>query len=313
MTKVFVDGSHGTTGLKIFNRIAKRDDIELLQIDEEKRKDPTERAKLINESDVTFLCLPDEASIESVSLVKNDNVKIIDTSTAHRINPQWAYGFPELNAQLREKIANSNRIAVPGCYASGFIAIVHALISQGVMPKDYPVTCYAVSGYTGSGNYGINQYNDPNRRKDLDSPRQYGTQQQHKHLPEMVAISGLERTPFFGPHICDYPCGMVVSIPIFTDLLTKKYTRANIQEILAQHYEGQQFVKVRPLDYTNAMIAANTFEGRDDMEIEVCGNDDRILITARFDNLGKGSSGAAMQCLNVALGIDEATGLNLGE
>lgn len=313
MTKIFIDGSQGTTGLKIFNRFENRSDIELLQIDESKRKNASERAKMINESDITFLCLPDAASIEAVSLVTNDKVKIIDTSTAHRTNPEWAYGFAELDKSFRDKIRTSNRIAVPGCYASGFNSIVYPLIASGVLPKDYPITCYAMSGYTGAGKNGIAQYENPEREIELDSPRQYALTQEHKHLKEMKAISGLERVPFFAPHICDYPCGMVVSIPIFTDMLTKKMTKADIQSLFAEHYAGEQFVKVRELGYSASMIGANNFDGRDDMEIEINGNDDRILITSRFDNLGKGASGAAIQCLNIALGIDEATGLNLGE
>lgn len=313
MTKIFIDGSQGTTGLKIFNRFENRNDIELLHIDESKRKDAAERAEMINASDITFLCLPDAASMEAVSLVKNENVKIIDTSTAHRTNPDWAYGFAELDKSFREKIRTSNRIAVPGCYASGFNSIVYPLIASGVMPKDYPVTCYAVSGYTGAGKKGIAQYEDSGRDKELDSPRQYALTQEHKHLKEMKAISGLDRTPIFAPHICDYPCGMVVSIPIFTDMLTRKMNKADIQKLFAEHYSGEQFVKVRELGYTDAMLGANNFAYRDDMEIEINGNDDRIVITSRFDNLGKGASGAAIQCLNIALGIDEATGLNLGE
>lgn len=313
MTKIFIDGSQGTTGLKIFNRFENRNDIELLHIDESKRKDAAERAEMINASDITFLCLPDAASMEAVSLVKNENVKIIDTSTAHRTNPDWAYGFAELDKNFREKIRTSNRIAVPGCYASGFNSIVYPLIASDVMPKDYPVTCYAVSGYTGAGKKGIAQYEDSGRDKELDSPRQYALTQEHKHLKEMKAISGLDRTPIFAPHICDYPCGMVVSIPIFTDMLTRKMNKADIQKLFAEHYSGEQFVKVRELGYTDAMLGANNFAYRDDMEIEINGNDDRIVITSRFDNLGKGASGAAIQCLNIALGIDEATGLNLGE
>ncbi len=313
MTKIFIDGSQGTTGLKIFKRFENRSDVELLRIDEDKRKSANERAKMINSSDITFLCLPDAASIEAVGLVENDNVKIIDTSTAHRTNPDWAYGFPELDKKLRDKIKTSNRIAVPGCYASGFNSIVYPLVANGVMPKNYPVTCYAMSGYTGAGKKGIAQYEDAEREEELDSPRQYALSQEHKHLKEMKAISGLERAPFFAPHICDYPCGMVVSVPIFTDMLSKKMTKADIRELFAEHYQGEQFVKVRELGYTEGMIGANNFAYRDDMEIEINGNDERIVITSRFDNLGKGASGAAIQCLNIALGIDETTGLNLGE
>lgn len=313
MKKIFIDGSQGTTGLKIYKRFENRNDVELLHIDEEKRKDPKERAKMINSSDITFLCLPDAASIEATELVENNDVVIIDTSTAHRTNPEWAYGFPELDKSFRDKIKASKRIAVPGCYASGFNSIVYPLIANGIMPSDYPVTCYAMSGYTGAGKKGIAQYENAEREEELDSPRQYALSQQHKHLKEMKAISKLDREPFFAPHICDYPQGMVVSIPLFTDLLTKKYTPEEICDIFKKHYDGEQFVKVRDLGYTSGMIGSNNFADRDDMEIEINGNDDRILITSRFDNLGKGASGAAIQCLNIVLGIDETTGLNLGE
>lgn len=313
MTKIFIDGSQGTTGLKIFKRFENRKDIELLKIDPQKRKNLNERAKMINSSDITFLCLPDAASMEAVSLVENDHVKIIDTSTAHRTNSDWAYGFAELDKSFREKIRTSNRIAVPGCYASGFNSIVYPLVKHGIIAKDYPITCYAVSGYTGAGKNGILQYEDAERDPEFDSPRQYALTQEHKHLKEMKAIPALERTPIFAPHICDYPCGMVVSIPLFADMLCKKMSKSDIQKIFKEHYDGENFVKVRELGYTQSMIGANTFEGRDDMEIEVNGNDERIIITSRFDNLGKGASGAAIQCMNIALGIDEKTGLNLGE
>lgn len=313
MKKVFIDGSQGTTGLKIFKRFENRDDIQLLKIDEDKRKDTKERAKMINQSDITFLCLPDAASIEAVKLVENDNVKIIDTSTAHRTNPEWAYGFAELDESFRNNIKNSNRIAVPGCYASGFISIVYPLIKSGILPADYPITCYAMSGYTGAGKKGIAQYENSEVDEELNSPRQYALTQQHKHLKEMKEISGLQRVPFFAPHICNYPCGMVVSIPIFTDMLNKQITKNEMQQLFASHYHDEKFVKVRELGYSENMIGANNFDGRDDMEIEINGNDERILITSRFDNLGKGASGAAIQCMNIALGLDETTGLNLGE
>lgn len=313
MTKIFIDGKDGTTGLKIYNRFEKRNDIEFLLIDPEKRKDSKERARLINESDITFLCLPDAASIEAVSLVENDKVKIIDTSTAHRTLNDWAYGFAELSAEHRRRIETSNRIAVPGCYASGFNSIAYPLINSGFISKDYDIVCYALSGYTGAGKKGIAQYEDENRCSELDSPRLYALTQEHKHLKEMKAVSGLAKTPIFSPIICDYPQGMVVSIPLYTDRMTKKYTKQDIFEMFSAHYAGSDIVKVRPLGYTEGMIASNTFENRDDMEIEINGNDDRILITSRFDNLGKGASGAAIQCMNIAMGIDEKTGLNIGD
>lgn len=313
MKKVFIDGKDGTTGLKIFKRFENRNDIELLLIDSDKRKDVKERARLINESDITFLCLPDAASIEAVSLVENDNTKIIDTSTAHRTLSDWAYGFAELSREHREKIENSNRIAVPGCYASGFNSIVYPLVHSGFIDKDYDIVCYALSGYTGAGKKGIAQYEDSSRDAELDSPRLYALTQEHKHLKEMKAVSGLSKKPIFSPIICDYPQGMVVSVPLYTDRMSKKYTIQDIYEMFAEHYGNSDIVKVRRPGYTQGMIGSNQFANRDDMEIEINGNEDRILITSRFDNLGKGASGAAIQCMNIAMGIDEKTGLNIGE
>ena len=313
MKKIFIDGKDGTTGLKIFERFEKRKDIELLLIDPEKRKDASERARLINESDITFLCLPDAASIEAVSLVENDNVKIIDTSTAHRTLDGWAYGFAELSENHRRSIEQSNRIAVPGCYASGFNSIVCPLVKSGFISPDYDIVCFALSGYTGAGKKGIAQYETDERDEELDSPRLYALTQEHKHLKEMQAVSGLSKKPIFSPMICDYPQGMVVTIPLYTDRMNKKYTAKDIYEMFNEHYNGSEIVKVRELGYTMSMIGSNNFAGRDDMEIEINGNDDRILITSRFDNLGKGASGAAIQCLNIAMGIDEKTGLNIGE
>lgn len=313
MKKVFIDGKEGTTGLKIFERFENRRDIELLLIDSDKRKDAAERAKLINESDITFLCLPDPAAVEAVSLVKNDKTKIIDASTAHRTLDGWAYGFPELGDDFRRRIRESNRIAVPGCYASGFNSIVYPLIKSGFIDRDYDIVCYALSGYTGAGKKGIAQYEDENRDTELDSPRLYALTQEHKHLKEMKAISGLSKFPIFSPVICDYPRGMVVCIALYTDRMNKKYTVDDIYEMMSAHYEGSPIVKVRRPGYTTGMIGSNNFAQRDDMEIEINGNADRILITSRFDNLGKGASGAAIQCMNIATGIDETTGLNIGE
>lgn len=312
MKKIFIDGSQGTTGLKIYERFANRNDVEILTIEPEKRKDPQERARLINSSDITFLCLPDAASIEAVSLVENENVTIIDTSTAHRTNPSWAYGFPELDETFRENIKNSKRIANPGCYASGVNALVYPLIKAGILPKDYPLITYAMSGYSGGGNKAIAQYEDDSRNIELDSPRQYALTQEHKHLKEIKVVCGLDRTPIFAPHICDYYSGMVVSIGLFPDLLTKKYTVDEISDVYKKHYDNEQFIKVRD-NYDNAMIGASNFSNRDDMEIIIYGNDDRIMVSSRFDNLGKGASGAAIQCMNIVLGIDENTGLNLGD
>jgi N-acetyl-gamma-glutamyl-phosphate reductase len=313
MKKIFIDGKDGTTGLKIYKRFENRSDIELLLIDSDKRKDAKERARLINESDITFLCLPDAAAIEAVSLVENENVKIIDTSTAHRTLEGWAYGFPELSKEHRAKIEQSNRIAVPGCYASGFNSIVYPLVKSGFISADYDIVCFALSGYTGAGKKGIAQYEDNNRDSELDSPRLYALTQEHKHLKEMKTVSSLTKQPIFSPIICDYPQGMVVSVPLYADKMSKKYSLQDIYEMFAQHYAGSDIVKVRPLGYTQGMIGTNNFANRDDMEIEINGNSDRIIITSRFDNLGKGASGAAIQCMNIAMGIDEKTGLNIGD
>ncbi|MCH5324799.1 MAG: N-acetyl-gamma-glutamyl-phosphate reductase [Eubacterium sp.] len=308
--KVYIDGQEGTTGLKISERFENRTDIELLKIDEDKRKDEAERKKLINASDYTFLCLPDDAARQAVALAGED-VRIIDASTAHRTNPDWAYGFPELSAAHREKIANSNRVAVPGCYASGFISLVYPLVSAGVMPADYPVTVHAVSGYSGAGKKGIAQYEDANRDAEFDSPREYALTQQHKHLPEMRAVTGLDYDPIFCPYVCDYYSGMTVTVPVASRLLNKYRAIYDVHKVIEEHYAEQKLVKVMPLweQPSGGFLAANTLSGRNDMEIYVFGNDDRILLCSRFDNLGKGASGAAVQCLNIMCGVDETTGL----
>lgn len=313
MKKIFIDGKEGTTGLRIAQRLNERDDIELLKIDPEKRKDTAERARLINESDITFLCLPDSAAREAVSLVNNSGVVIIDASTAHRTLPGWAYGFPELSGERRRQIEQSSRIAVPGCYASGFNSIVYPLVKNGFISPDYDIVCFALSGYTGAGKKGIAQYEDESRDTELDSPRLYALTQEHKHLKEIKAVSGLSKEPIFSPIICDYPQGMVVSVPLYTDKMNKKYTLQDIYEMFAGHYSDTDIVKVRKPGYTQGMIGSNNFAGRDDMEIEISGNGDRIVITSRFDNLGKGASGAAIQCMNISMGIDEKTGLVTGD
>ena len=310
---VFIDGKEGTTGLKIFERFADRSDINIMQIDEDKRKDPAEKAKIINASDYTFLCLPDAAAVESVQLCTNSKTRIIDASTAHRTNPEWAYGFPELDASFREKIAGSNRVAVPGCYASGFVSLGYPLVKSGIMPADYPVVIHAVSGYSGAGKKAIAQYEADGRNPELDSPRLYALTQTHKHLPEMKKIAGLEYEPVFNPYVCDYFQGMTVTVGLHARLLSKKVTAHNVWEMFAAHYDGCRFVKVAGFMGEGVLeepfIPANTLAGTNMMQIFVYGNDDRIMLTSRFDNLGKGASGAAVQCLHIMLGIDEATGL----
>lgn len=312
MTKVFIDGQAGTTGLKLAERLQARSDLQLIQIDEAARKDKQARRQCIAEADIAFFCLPDAAAIEAAELAEGTDTVLIDASTAHRTVPGWAYGFPELSDTFKNNIINGQRIAVPGCHASGFNAIVYPLIACGLLPKDYPIVCYSVTGYTGGGKSMIAEYEDPNRNTELDAPRQYALTQQHKHLKEMVAVNGLERTPVFAPIVADFPRGMVVSVPLFAGLLTRHATVQDVRDIFKKHYDQKPFVKVRKAR-ESGMIGANNFAGRDDMEIEVGGNDERILVTARFDNLGKGASGAAVQCMNLVLGTDETTGLNLGE
>lgn len=311
--KVFIDGKEGTTGLKIFERFANRSDLEILEISEEKRKDPVEKAKMINASDYTFLCLPDAAAVESAQLCTNPNTVIIDASTTHRTNPAWAYGFPELDKSFREKIATSKRIANPGCYASGSIAILYPLVQSGILPKDYPVVIHAVSGYSGAGKKAIAQYEAEGRDSGLDTPRLYALTQQHKHLPEINIISGLDFEPVFNPYVCDYYQGMTVTVGLHARLLGKKVTAKDVWEMFCKHYEGSRFVKVAGFmgegTLPEQFIPANTLANTNNMEIFVYGNDDRIMVTTRFDNLGKGASGAAVQCFNISMGIDEGTGL----
>ena len=308
-TKVFIDGKEGTTGLQIFDRLGNRDDLEILKIDEEKRKDLSERKRLINESDITFLCLPDAAAIEAVSLCENPNTRIIDASTAHRTNPAWTYGFPELSSEHKEKIANSKRVANPGCYASGFISLVYPLVQAGVLPEDYPLTAHAVSGYSGAGKKMISVMESDNKTKEMYSPRQYALGQTHKHLPEMQYVCGLKYKPMFNPIVDDYYSGMVVSVPLISRALTKNYKPADIHKILSEHYAGQKYVKVMELGGKDTLpdgfLAANTITGTNDMQIFVFGNDEQILLCSRFDNLGKGASGAAVQNMDIMLGNEK--------
>lgn len=313
MTKIFIDGKEGTTGLKIFERFKGRSDLEILTIDEEKRKDVNERKKMINASDFTFLCLPDAAAIEAVSLVENPDVRIIDASTAHRTNPEWAYGFPELSAEYRERIKASKRVAVTGCYAAGFISLVYPLVTSDFIGADYPVTCYALSGYSGAGKKAIAVYEGEDKPYEYNSPRQYALTQQHKHLPEMQKVCGLAEKPVFIPVVCDYYSGMTVTVPFLPRLMKKRFTPDEVVAMLKKHYEGQPMIKV--YDFmgeevlTDGFLAANTLSGKNYLEIFVYGNEDRIVLSSRLDNLGKGASGAAVQCLNIMMGIDETTGL----
>lgn len=317
-TKVYIDGSEGTTGLRINERFEGREDIEILKIDSELRKDPEERKKFINASDITFLCLPDAASIEAVSLIEKDNnhTVMIDASTAHRTEEGWAYGLPELGETFREKIRTGNRIAVPGCYASGFLMDVYPLIQMGFIDEEYPVCVNALSGYSGAGKKAIALYESPDKTVDLEAPRMYALTQKHKHLKEMQKIAGLKEAPLFVPVVDDYYSGMIVTFPIYVSRMKRHVTPEALRDAVAEYFAGEQFIHVMPFgseEETNSFFSANVFSGYDDARIYVTGNDERILVSSIFDNLGKGASGAAIQCMNLRLGLPEETGLNLSK
>ncbi len=312
--KVFIDGSEGTTGLRIFERFEKRDDVELLKIPSELRKDPDTVKKYINESDITFLCLPDAAAIEAVSMVENENVTIIDTSTAHRTEEGWAYGYPELSPEHRDRIKNGKRIAVPGCYASGFITIGYPLVNSGILPADYPVSIFAVSGYSGGGKKLIAAYEEEGRDPKFDSARMYAWTQSHKHLKEMKKITGLSKEPLFCPMTTNYHSGMIVQVPIYADMLNRKMSPEALREFFAGYYANEKFIRVMPFGAdveAGGALFSDACAGWDGIEIFVTGNSERMVVATRFDNLGKGASGAAIQCMNIVLGCDEAKGLNL--
>ena len=308
LTKVYIDGQEGTTGLKIFERFQNRTDIEIIKIIPELRKDLAERKKMINQSDYTFLCLPDVASIEAVSLIENSNVKIIDASTAHRTNPDWAYGFPELSPDFRNKIEKSSRVAVPGCYATGFTSIVYPLIKLGIISTDYPITSHGISGYSGGGKSMIEEYESGNKPLEYFSPRLYGLNGNHKHLNEMQIISGLDYKPCFNPIVDDYYNGMVVCVPLTSRLLCKKISAIDIHTELSQYYKDEFFVNVMPFQ-SDGFLGANNLANSNYLQIYVSGNDDRVLLSARLDNLSKGASGAAIQCMNIMMNIDEKISL----
>jgi len=314
MIKVFIDGSEGTTGLRIHDRLKARKDVELISISEKLRKDLSARAERINNSDITFLCLPDAAAVEAVAAVVNPAVKVIDASTAHRTAEGWVYGFPELDGSFRTAIQKGKRVAVPGCHASGFAAIVYPLVKLGIIGKDYPITAFSLTGYSGGGKKMIAEYENYDRSELFDSPRQYGLTQAHKHLPEMQKVTGLDIAPIFCPIVADYYSGMEVTVPIVSKLIGG-LTAKDIHAELSNYYAGQKLVKVMSFggadEGTNNFLPSNLMSGDDGMRIFVGGNDDRIIVSAVFDNLGKGASGAAIQCMNIMCGIDEAEGLSI--
>ena len=311
--RVFIVGHEGTTGLRIHERLSDRKDIELLATADEDRKNLEAIKVVAKKADLVFLCLPDVASKEIMAAIGDFPCKVIDTSTAFRTTAGWAYGFPELGESYKTAIATKKHIANPGCHASGMIACIAPLVKAGLVPADYPFTITSLTGYSGGGKKMISQY-ETAKTDDLLAPRQYGLGQTHKHLKEIVAICGLSQKPVFSPIVDDYYCGMEVTVPLFTALLKGKPTLQTVWETLAAHYEGCAFVHVRPLgEDKGGFLAANDMSGRDDLEIFVTGNDERVLVTSVFDNLGKGASGAAIQNMNLMLGLDPKTGLNVGE
>ncbi len=307
MTKVFIDGSAGTTGLRIHERLSERNDITLLTIPDELRKDPTAKKEISLSADIVFLCLPDDAARDAVANIGNGGPVIIDTSTAHRTDPNWTYGMPELNG-YREMIRSSKRIANPGCHASGFVALVQPLVEAGLISQDELLTCFSITGYSGGGKKMIADYESETRDPLLSAPRQYALTQNHKHLKEMSVISSLNNLPIFSPIVADFYCGMEVTVPLFA-----KQINGNVEDIKSVYsgiYNGP-IVKYTDNPSENGLMSASKFDHDDGMEISVLGNDERVLLVSRFDNLGKGASGAAIQNMNVVLGCDETTGLSL--
>lgn len=311
---IFVDGQEGTTGLRIHEHLAKRDDLNILKIDAEKRKDTAERKRLINSADIVFLCLPDAASREAVALVENPNTKVIDASTAYRTDPTWAYGLPELSAAHREKIRGSKRIANPGCHATAFLLGAFPLVQAGVIPHSLPVTCFSLTGYSGGGKKMIASYESPDAPARLKAPRHYGLKLNHKHLPEMQKIAGLDVAPMFTPVVCAVHSGLAVELFLPVSMLGKKVSASEVQKILADHYAGEKFVKVMPIE-ADAYLDEGFFDitacnGTNRADVYVFGNAEQIAVITRLDNLGKGASGAAIQCMNILLNSDESTGLS---
>lgn len=307
--KVYIDGQSGTTGLQIYDRIGSREDLELLRIDEDKRHDLDERKRFLNAADIVFLCLPDDGAREAVSLIENPSVRVIDASTAHRTNDAWTYGFPELSPAQRDAVANSSRVANPGCHATGFISCAAPLVRTGIVPADYPFTCFSLTGYSGGGKKMIADYEAADRAPKLSAPGIYGLTLRHKHLPEMQKVCGLTQPPVFLPVVDDYYKGMATTIMLHSRLLPGAPSAEQICSRLQEYYEGSHFVSVLPYEESRPTIYAAELAGTNHLRIAVCGNGEQISVTALFDNLGKGASGAAVQNMNIMLGMDEAAGL----
>ena len=318
MKKVFIDGQVGTTGLEIFQRLEKRDDIEIVEIESELRKDSARKSEIINSVDLTILCLPDFAAKETAELLTNPSSRIIDASTAHRTNPSWSYGFPELHTNYRSEIAKAQKVANPGCHATGFISAVYPLVEAGLLPRDYPLAATSITGYSGGGKKLIEKYEginsgDDDALKQKFASRPYALGLTHKHLPEVTHICGLDFNPQFYPIVGDFERGMLVSIPLFTHLLTKRVSPQDVVDILSSHYRDQKFVKVMPFDLDASIeegfLSAVNCNNTNMLELFVFGHETQITVVARLDNLGKGASGAAVQNMNIMLGLDESIGL----
>ena len=303
MYNIFIDGREGTTGLQIYDRLMSRKDVSLLTLPEELRKDAGARKAMIDKADVVFLCLPDAAAKEAAALCENPETRIIDASTAHRTAPGWAYGFPELSAGFRKKIAEGKRIANPGCHASGFISVVYPLVSAGIVGADYPFVVHSVTGYSGGGKKMIAQYESAERDAELDAPRQYALSLSHKHLPEMTKVCGLSREPIFQPVVSDYYAGMCVSVPLFADLMKVRLSPDGLRDFYRDFYRGAALISVD--GEAHSYLGSNNLAGSDRLEIFVGGKEEQLLVCSRFDNLGKGAAGAAVQNMNIALGLEE--------
>jgi N-acetyl-gamma-glutamyl-phosphate reductase len=308
--KIFIDGKAGTTGLRIYERLEMREDIEIILLSDDDRKDPAARKKALNSCDIAFLCLPDDAARESVSMIENENVTVIDTSTAHRTLDGWCYGFPELSDELAEKIKTSKRIAVPGCHASGFIALVKPLIDADFIDANELLACHSITGYSGGGKKMIADYESEERDALLDAPRQYAITQQHKHLKEMKAITGLENAPIFCPIVSDFYSGMMVTVPLFASQLRNGKTVSDVKKLYADKYNTELVSYKESVDEAG-FVAATAYAAKDTMTVSVAGNEERILLIALYDNLGKGASGAAVECMNIALGANKTQGLDI--
>ena len=313
MTKVFIDGRSGTTGLQIEDRMSLRSDVSLILLDEADRHSLSHRKEAINAADFVFLCLPDAAAVESAAMVENAHTRVIDASTAHRTNPDWAYGFAELSAAHRARISEAQFVANPGCHATGFISLVRPLREMGLLAADYPITAHSLTGYTGGGKKMIEQYESPERDPEYVSPRHYSLGLSHKHIPEMMQQCSLNRKPIFCPIVCDFPQGMLVSVPLFTQMMSGSASLESVHQAYTEYYAGQQNITVMPLHgegiLQGGFLGSNNIVGSNQLHIFVNGNENQILVSAQFDNLGKGASGAAVQNFNIMLGLDENTGL----